>query len=114
MAQWLLLTNRCGKEIENPSHEDLRQAIDELGKEDPGEHHPSAWLRSETDEASPFYLLSVNRDGTVSFSKFMNHEADDPVVELTKKVPSEKAIELMTLLAEGKPERVKEELGESS
>ena len=108
MAEWLMLTTRNGKEIENPSREDLSQAIEEL-RPDATAEHPDVCLRGETD-GGPVYLLDVSKDGTVSFSKFVSKEADDPIVELTKTVSLEKALELLTWLAEGKAEKVEEEL----
>ena len=94
------LTTRNGKEIENPSQGDLSQAMKDLSPETPAEQ-TEIFLRCETDDG-PIYLLSVDRDGTVSFSEFANHEADDPSVELTKKVSLEKALELLTLVSRRK------------
>jgi hypothetical protein len=114
--RWLILTTRYGKDIQNPSQEDLRHALEELRKEDPQTMtkvdyaaHANAWLRCGTD-AGPIYLLSTNRDGTTSLSEFANQDADDPVGELTKKVSFENALALWNLLATGNPDEVEAEL----
>ena len=113
---WFTLTSRYGKDIDNPTQEDLQRALDELQSDNHEgmtvadyAEHCTAWLRFETD-AGPHYLLSVNREGFLSFSEFISQESDDPVVELTQKVPPEKALALLMMLAEGKSEKVEEEL----
>jgi len=114
---WLILTTRYGKDIENPSKEDLTHAImEELGNEDKAAmieenyaEHSNAWLRCGTD-AGPIYMLSVDRDGTTSLSEFVNQDADDPIEELTRKISLEKALALCIFLAEGSPDKVEAEL----
>jgi hypothetical protein len=115
---WLILTSRYGQEIENPPQEDLSRAIDELKSDistkTPGaddSDHESAWLSSET-ESGPKFILSVERDGTVCFSKFMSPDADDPSEEITKKVSLEKALALWLLLAKGNIEKIEAELAD--
>lgn len=108
MAGWLILTSCSGKEIETPSREDLSNAIEELRQNDSAES-PAVWLKSGTDGGA-VYLLDVAKDGTVSISKFVSEEADDPIVELVKTVSLEKALELLTWLAEDKAEQIEEEL----
>jgi hypothetical protein len=114
----IFLTSRYGKEIENPSQEDLSHAIDELKNDIPiktpgadDSDHESAWLSSETDD-SPKFILSVERDGTVCLSKFMSPDADDPSEEITKKVSLEKALALWLLLAKGNIEKIEAELAD--
>ena len=114
---WLMLTTRYGKDIENPSKDDLSHAImEELRNEDMAamtegncSEHSSAWLRCGTN-AGPIYMLCVNRDGTTSLSKFVNQDADDPIEELTRKISLEKALALCILLAERNPDKVEAEL----
>lgn len=109
MAGWLLLTTHFGtEEIDNPSHQDLSDAIEELRRNDIPEV-PDVWLRSEVDGGA-VYLLIVSKDGAVTFSKYVSAEADDPIVELAKTVSLENALEFMTWLAEGKVEQIEEAL----
>ena len=114
---WVILTTRYGKDIENPSKDDLSHAImEELRNEDTAAmtegncaEHSNAWLRCGTD-AGPIYMLCVNRDGTTSLTEFVDQDADDPIEELTRKMSLEKVLELCLLLAEGNPDKVEAEL----
>ncbi len=117
-VRWLTLTTRFGQEIDNPSRDDLSRALEELGHDDREgmtkadyAEHSAAYLRLES-EAGPHYLLSVDRDGTLMFTEFLSPESDDPIVELTEKVPAERALALMMLLADGKCEQLEKELSE--
>jgi hypothetical protein len=114
--EWLILTTRYGKDIENPSKEDLSHALEELRKDDPKamtegdyDEYSNTWLRCGTDDGL-MYILSVSKDGTTSLSEFVSQDADDPIGELTRKISSEKALTLWVLLAEGNPDKVEAEL----
>ena len=112
--RWITLTTRYGQDIENPSPEDLSRAMEELRQENAqgkgaDAEHAIARLRLGSDDG-PRYILSVDRDGTTSHSEFTDEEADDPVEELTRKLPREKALALWILLAKGSPDKVAAEL----
>jgi hypothetical protein len=116
--RWLTLTTRFGQEIDNPNQDDLSRALEELSHDDRAgmtaadyAEHSAAYLRLESD-AGPHYLLSMERDGTLTYSEFASPESDDPIVELTQKVPAERALVLMMLLVEGKCEQLEKELSE--
>ena len=113
---WLILTTRYGKDIENPSKEDLSHALEELRKDDPAamtegdyDEYSNTWLRCGTDDGL-MYILSVSKDGTTSLSEFVSQDADDPIGELTRTISLEKALALWVLLAEGNPDKVEAEL----
>jgi hypothetical protein len=116
--RWLILTSRYGKEIENPSQDDLNHAIDELKNDNPKKNagtddsdHEAAWLSSEAGDG-PKFILSVERDGTTCFSKFTSQDADDPSEEITKKISLEKALALWMLLAKGNTAKIEAELAD--
>ena len=108
-GRWLILTTRTGQEKEDPTKEDLSHAIEELGQLDSKSpvEEDTIWLHCGT-QAGPIYVLSVNRDGTTSLSVFVNQDADDPIEELTKKITLEMALALWKLLADDKPDQVRD------
>lgn len=110
--QWLILTTGEGNEVENPTHEDLRRAVTELGNHKPegkADDFESSTVDLRYGLGGSTYMLSVDRDGTASFS-VVNEGADDPVVELSKKLAMDKSLELLFLLADGSPDKVEAEL----
>ena len=114
--RWLTLTTRFGQEIENPNQDDCRRALEELSCDSHEGmtaadlvEHSTAYLRLEAD-VGPHSVLAVCCDGTVTYSQFESPEADDPVVELTQKVASARALELMMLLAADKCDQLEEQL----
>ncbi len=116
--RWLTLTTRFGEEIDNPSRDDLSRALEELSHDDRKgttaadyAEHSTAYLRFESD-AGPHFILSMEHDGTLTFSEFASSESDDPIVELTQKVPAERALALLLLFAEGKCDQLEKELSE--
>lgn len=105
MHEWVNLTGYYGKEIQNPSDNDLKDALSELfGSRD--EEHPDAWIECGSQDG-PLYCLSIYSSGYALFTKYsdvdMTEELENKKIE---NVNENTAYELWKFLIDGEIDKI--------
>jgi hypothetical protein len=79
---WIVLTNRFGEDIENPSSAQLSEAVAELYHEaKPGtseasnQEHGSAWVRYGFDDG-PMFVLDLSRRRSMRLEEWADQDFD--------------------------------------
>ena len=118
--RWAILTTRFGGDLRSPTPDQLRAAAFELENEalprmteaDYAEH-PSAWLRSGTDDG-PTLVLEFDRHGRAKLEHWADSDFETQVEPPAIGVAgtAERMVRLWTLLADGDLDSVKRILSE--
>jgi len=114
---WIILVLRFGKNVENPTREQLIEALSELYDDEKlsaipkgiRDEHPSSWLSYGFDDG-PEYVVDVYDGGTVIFVKNADQDDAEPLWERKMKgVTKEEVLRLWTLLIAGEVAQLESE-----
>lgn len=105
MHEWVNLVGHYGKGWQNPTDENLKEALNDLFNSN-DEEHPSTWIECGTQDG-PLYSIAIYGSGYALYSKYsdldMTEELENKKIE---NLNEETAFDLWKSLIDGNIEKI--------
>lgn len=73
---WIILTNRLGVDLRNPSAHDIEAAVEDLQDHPNDQEHGSVILRRGEDDG-PLHVLELIGNGSMIYSRYSDSDFED-------------------------------------
>lgn len=106
---WVILTERYGADIRNPTSAQLSEAVAGLYHETtPDREHGSAWLRYGFDEG-PMFVLDVSRNRSMRLEEWADQDCEQQLAppRTLPNVSEQLAVQALEWLAKGDIDRLR-------